>query len=236
LDVVDFNKSCEEAKGIFLPLSGTPIYYFLCEKCNFCYAPSICEWTLKEFSERIYNDQYIEVDPDYKVQRPEANAANLTAMFKGKESELRHLDYGGGNGCLSDCVIKSGWKSNSYDPFYDKDLNVSSLGKFNLITAFEVFEHVPDVNELMSQISLLLEADGIMMFSTLLSDDDVAKNKRLNWEYVAPRNGHISLFSKASLSQLATNYKFEFGSFSNLFHVFFRGQIPNWAEHLIKRG
>ncbi len=236
LDVVDFNKSCEEARGKFLPLSGTPIYYFLCEKCNFCCAPSIYKWGLEDFSEKIYNELYIEVDPDYKTKRPETNAANLIAMFKDRQSELRHLDYGGGNGLLSKLVISSGWKSESYDPFYNNGLNVSSLGKFNLITAFEVFEHVPDVNELMLQITLLLESDGIVLFSTLLSDGNVEKNKRLNWWYASPRNGHISLFSKTSLNLLASKYKMECKSFSNGLHMFFRSQTPNWAEHIIRRG
>ena len=34
-DVVDFNKSCEEARGKFLELSGQPVYYAHClELCQ----------------------------------------------------------------------------------------------------------------------------------------------------------------------------------------------------------
>ncbi len=50
LDVVDFNKSCEEQKGSYLQLSGIPIYYFLCDNCNFCFAPEICAWSMKAMS------------------------------------------------------------------------------------------------------------------------------------------------------------------------------------------
>ncbi len=44
-DVVDFNKTCEENKGVFLKKSGVPIYYVLCNRCQFCYAPDMLAWT-----------------------------------------------------------------------------------------------------------------------------------------------------------------------------------------------
>ncbi len=236
LDVVDFNKSCEETKGKFLRLSGVPVYYYLCNKCGFCFTPEFGKWNLKEFSEKIYNKKYIEVDPDYKTIRPEANATNLVNMFKGKEEYIKHLDYGGGNGLLSDLVKKLKWKSSSYDPFVNHDISVEELGDFNLITAYEVFEHVPDINSLMSQLDLLLKDDGIILFSTLLSDGNIKPNHRLDWWYASPRNGHISLFSKNCLGILAKKYKFNTGSFSSGFHVFFRQQIPDWTAHLFKVG
>ena len=81
LDVVDFNKSCEELRQKYLPLSQKPIYYFLCENCHFCFAPEIYNWTISEFEEKIYNNQYIEIDPDYVENRPTANAKHLIHLF-----------------------------------------------------------------------------------------------------------------------------------------------------------
>ncbi len=63
-DVVDFNKSCEEVRGKFLPLSGEPIYYNLCHACGFCFAPSMYHWSSGMFSEKVYNADYATVDPD----------------------------------------------------------------------------------------------------------------------------------------------------------------------------
>ena len=34
LDRVDFNKSCEEARGLKLPNSGTLVEYVLCDSCG----------------------------------------------------------------------------------------------------------------------------------------------------------------------------------------------------------
>jgi SAM-dependent methyltransferase len=235
LDVVDFNKSCEEARGKFLPLAGISVYYYLCKECGFCFAPELGKWELNQFAQNIYNDKYIEVDPDYIKVRPEANARNLIKMFK-EVKHIVHLDYGGGNGLLSNLVKESKLTSSSYDPFVDKNTDITKIGRFNLITAYEVFEHVPDVNSLMSDLDELLEKNGIILFSTLLSDGNIKPNQRLSWWYASPRNGHISLFSKKSIYTLAKKYNFNFGSFSPGFHIFCRKELPSWATHLIKIG
>jgi SAM-dependent methyltransferase len=190
------------------------------------------QWSLDDFSKKIYNDEYINIDPDSLKTRPEENANNINQFFLEKKKEIRHLDYGGGNGLLSDLLTKQGWDSSSYDPFVNRDVNIKNLKKFDLITAFEVFEHVPDVDNLMLELSTLIKEDGIVLFSTLLSDGNLEKNKRINWWYVSPRNGHISVFSKNSLAILAKNHQFNTNSFSAGFHILFK-KIPNWASHII---
>lgn len=232
LDVVDFNKSCEEVRGKFLPLSGVPVYYAICAKCGFCFAPDLVKWKLEEFKDRIYNDEYVLVDPDYLEKRPKANAASLVSLFGERAHSIAHLDYGGGSGLLANLLRTSNWRSVSYDPFVDREVSVESLGRFDLITAFEVFEHVPDTWELMATLSSLLSPDGLILFSTLLSDGNIHFRQRINWWYASPRNGHISLFSRSSLAILGRNSGFEFGSFSEGCHAFFK-KLPPWAAPLI---
>jgi SAM-dependent methyltransferase len=231
LDVVDFNKSCEELSGKFLPLSGIPIYYSLCDQCGFCFASEMYEWTLDQFEHKIYNEEYLEVDPDYVQKRPSLNAAALVEMFGRSGTGINHLDYGGGHGLLSDLMRDSGWKSASYDPFVDRAMQIDQLGKYDLITAFEVFEHVPDVKQLASDLSMLLNPEGIVLFSTLLSDGHILPRQRLSWWYASPRNGHISLFSTNSLRALGAGAEFRCRSFSEGFHAFWR-VAPPWAVHL----
>lgn len=235
LDVVDFSKSCEEPRGKFLPLSGNPVYYALCDECGFCFAPQIATWSLGQFEERIYNDGYKDIDPDYVDVRPRAQAASLTALFGRHSRSIRHLDYGGGDGLLSALLLDQGFDSCSYDPFVNRTVNIGDIGKFDLISAIEVFEHVPDVNALMGNLRGLLKPDGIVFFTTLTSDGNIQKNQRLTWWYASPRNGHISLFSKKSLATLAGRYGLNFGSFNEGAHLFWRA-VPGWASHLIKPG
>jgi SAM-dependent methyltransferase len=232
LDVVDFNKCCEEIRGKHLPLSGIPIYYNLCDSCGFCFAPEFCDWTLEDFEREIYNQEYESIDPDYIEARPRENAKSVVAMLDSAPSQIRHLDYGGGNGLLSDTLFQKGWDSTSYDPFVNRDVAQTDLGTFDLITAFEVFEHVPNVNRLVSDLAALLRPEGIVAFSTLVSDGNLARGQRLTWWYASPRNGHISLFSHNSLIILAAKRGLKFGSMSPGRHVFWRN-VPLWARAFI---
>jgi SAM-dependent methyltransferase len=232
LDTVDFNKSCEDEKGKVLPAAGVAVDYSLCPNCGFCFAPALCAWPLEEFSEKIYNAQYVLVDPDYVDARPRSNAANMTAMLGDKARGLKHLDYGGGGGLMSKLLNEAGWQSRSYDPFVNRDTALESLGQFDLITAFEVFEHVPDAQQLMATLRSLLAPGGVVMFSTLLSDGNIKLGQKLTWWYASPRNGHISLFSRGSLGFLAQEHGFQFGSFSTGFHALFT-QVPPWAKHVM---
>lgn len=231
-DVVDFNKSCEEARQHFLPLSGRPIYYHRCPGCGFTLAPEFGLWSDQDFQEQIYNDRYIDIDPDYVSTRPLGNAGFLQQLFGESRQQIRHLDYGGGSGVLADALRGHGWDSTSYDPFPRHERRIEELGKFNLITAFEVFEHVPDVTELMRNITALMEHECVVIFSTLLSDGQITPNSRLTWWYASPRNGHISLFSKQSLVLLAEQRGLQFGSFNGGTHCLFN-RLPAWGHKLL---
>jgi SAM-dependent methyltransferase len=233
LDVVDLNKSCEEVRGRFLPLAGVPIYYSLCDQCGFCFAPALQQWSLEDFSSTIYNDDYQLVDPDSVETRPLANAQWLAGIFADHVLDIRHLDYGGGSGILSNQLFVAGWNSMSYDPFFDGPLSVE-LGRFNLVTSFEVFEHVPDVNNLISTLSSLVEHDGVVLFSTVLSDGSLVRNQRLRWWYASPRNGHISLFSRRSLALLGAKEGFEFMSLEPNLHAYWREKVPSWAAEVLR--
>ena len=232
LDVVDLNKSCEEARGRFLPNAGVPIQYTLCDDCGFCFAPEMCQWPIGDFATRIYNDDYKLVDPDCLDVRPRANAQMLTRMFANHVLDIRHLDYGGGHGELSNELFATGWNSISYDPFVDGPLR-DDLGRFDLVTSFEVFEHVPDVNHLIATLSSLVTDDGIVLFSTCVSDGEISRNQRLNWWYASPRNGHISLFSRRSLELLGEKEVFKLASRSANLHAYWR-EIPSWAADVFR--
>lgn len=233
LDSVDFNKSCEEARGKFLPLSGILVHYYLCDQCGFCFAPELASWTLDDFSEKIYNEGYEGVDPDYKLARPHSNATMVQEFFARGKNDIRHLDYGGGSGLLSEVLRNQGWNSQSYDPFVNTDMSVNNLGQFDLVTAFEVFEHVPDIDTLLQELSQLCKNDGLILFSTFLSDGYINRDSKLTWWYASPRNGHISLFSAKSLAMRLNQDGFHLVSFDANFHMAFR-QLPNWAKHLVK--
>ncbi len=79
--IADFNKSCEEQRGKKLPLSGAPIYYRRCGACKFIFTEAFDRWSPQDFHEHIYNDKYVEVDPDYTGARPRFNAERIIQIF-----------------------------------------------------------------------------------------------------------------------------------------------------------
>lgn len=229
LDVVDFNKSCEEQAGQYLKLSGKPIYYSLCTECGFCFAPEICAWSADEFKQRIYNDAYPLVDPDFARTRSEDNSKRIIELL-GMNVGFTHLDFGGGNGRLSTLMAQHGWNSRSYDPYLANSELPSLKMKFDLITAFEVFEHAPDPHKMFAQLASLTNDRGLIIASTLLSDGQIHRHQRIDWWYAAPRNGHISLFSARSLQILAETHGFNTRNLSSSLHLFWRGEFPSWAR------
>ena len=233
LDTVDLNKTCEEARGVHLPPSGIDVQYYLCADCSFCFAPALQAWSMNEFEERIYNDGYAAIDPDYERVRPEGNARMLHQVFG--QAPPTHLDFGGGSGLMSRLLQAKGWDSRSYDPFVDRTVKASDLGTFDLVTAFEVFEHVPDVDALVVGIKALLKPGGLVFFSTLLSDGEIGMGRPLTWWYASPRNGHISLFSAESLRRLLEDQGLNLRSLSANLHLACESStLPSWASRLVR--
>jgi len=230
VDYVDFNKNNDHV-GINTN-SGIPIAYNLCDECGFLFSPEMHKWTPDQFSKYVYNDTYIKRDPDYVYIRASEDAEVIIKRFSQHKDTIRHLDYGGGEGVLSKILRDNGFNSTSYDPFVNKDININDLGKFDLITSFEVFEHVPDVHNLMATLTSLRKPDGIIYFSTLTSDGNFEKNKKIDWWYAVPRVGHISLYSNKTLIHLSKKYNMILGSLSNARHVMW-DIIPDWAKGTI---
>lgn len=228
LDVVDFNKSCLEPQGHFLPLARQPVWYHMCDNCGHVFSPDFWGWSDDDFAQNIYNDDYISIDPDYPETRPRGNAQWLMQLFGNHAASIVHLDYGGGNGKLSHHLQQNGWNSISFDPFPQTTYEPDRLGRFNLITAFEVFEHVSQPHQLLNNIAQLMSESCLVLFSTLTSDNALKRNSRINWWYCSPRNGHISLYTRKSLSLLGAQHDLKFGSINEGVHCY-ANQIPPWA-------
>lgn len=228
LDVIDLNKFCSHDATLNYTLSGIPIYYAICDACFFVFAKDMYKWSDNEFRNKIYNSEYINFDGDYLEIRPKSSFKFISDFFGPNLSYVNHLDYGGGSGRLSELMQMNGINSKNYEPFSDSV--TLPIGKFDLITAIEVVEHVPNPIILFENINNLLSDPGIFLFGTQISDGHITKGRRLDWWYASPRNGHISLYSKKSLQIIAQKFGFYFVSLDSGIHFFTRS-IPDWAKH-----
>lgn len=228
--VVDFNKNCETGQGRpVLSLSGIPVYFHRCPNCRFIFTTFTDQWTHAEFARNIYNAEYALVDPDYAEKRPRGSANTILQLW-GKAKDRRLLEYGGGNGLTGRLLREAGFQHvEVYDPFVP-EYSKRPEGKFDLITMFEVLEHSPSPKETMADLGSMLADEGVVTLSTLLQPQNMDE-VGVGWWYLSPRNGHVSMHSRRSLSELASPHGMRAGSFSDGFHVLVRGR-PEFAKHI----
>jgi hypothetical protein len=179
--------------------------------------------------EHIYNDSYCVVDPEYSAQRPSSNAETVIRLWGQWKAETRVLDYGGGNDVFCEVLRANGFPlAITYDPMVPKyDRRPSE--KLELVTCFETLEHLPDPILGIEQMIGCAADPGVILFTTLVQPSDF-NNQRLNWWYVGPRNGHISIFSRDALVAAWKRHSYQVVSFNDNVHLAFRNLPPFLAN------
>lgn len=227
---IDFSRSCE---GSPLPPSGVPIPYHRCTNCQFLFSGAFDDWSNEDFSREIYNEDYVLVDPEFPSIRPLASAQSMAGLLDSRKGSIRLLDYGGGNGVFARRMCELGFDTASHDPFYRGRLEPRLGEKFELIHCREVIEHTVDPRGFTLDMLRFLAADGMVYLTTGTQPPDFAAIG-LAWRYIAPRNGHISIFSRESLGLLFLEHGLQFVSYNAYFHIAWRGKpacypcLVNW--------
>lgn len=117
------------------------------------------------------------------------------------------IDYGGGQGIFVRMMRDIGYNFYRQDLYaenlYTKYFDITDLPKdthFTVLTAFEVFEHLPNPIE---EIKKMFDYADILLFSTELQpSNEVSELEK--WWYLVPETGqHVSLFNKTSLEKIA---------------------------------
>jgi SAM-dependent methyltransferase len=203
-DIVDFNKICVDDCYRF-GVSGIPVLYYRCQNCSFIFTDFCDDWTNQDFATYLYNADYPLIDGEYAAIRP-ARMADTMAGLLHEHRAARILDYGSGTGAFAERLRAYDFATvENFDPFTSP---VRPTGEFDIITCFEAIEHSPWPQQTIADLRRLLKPAGCIIFSTGIQPANIGE-LRANWWYVAPRNGHVSIFTLAALELLGASVGLE---------------------------
>nr|MBP9120701.1 class I SAM-dependent methyltransferase [Ignavibacterium sp.] len=144
--------------------------------------------------------------------------------------------YAGGYGVFTRLMRDIGFDFYWHDPYtqnlfangFEKDIKPDS--RFELITAFEVFEHLVNPKE---EISKMLRLSDTIVFSTELLPREIPEPK--DWWYYGFNHGqHISFYSEKTLRALANQLKLNYYNVNGI-HILTEKKFNNTLLVLIKK-
>ncbi len=151
------------------------------------------------------------------------------------DSNGKFLDYGGGTGLFTRLMRDAGYDWYWYDKFCRNifaegfSADIGSGSRYELLTAAELFEHLVDPVQALSELNNLSE--NILFTTRLLPETP----PRLDawWYYGLEHGQHISFFSIKSLQMLAESNGFILTSNGINLHLFCRKKMPNLLFRLV---
>jgi 2-polyprenyl-3-methyl-5-hydroxy-6-metoxy-1,4-benzoquinol methylase len=194
------------------------VEYFQCEQCEFIQTEKPY-WLKEAYSTAIAN---LDLGLIYRnlILAPKVDL--LIQLFFNTNSKF--LDYGGGYGMMVRMMRDKGYdfyrQDNYCENLFAQNFDIkdfpADFKNFELVTAFEVFEHLEKPAEDIAAISLY--SKNILFSTEILPDKNVRPE---SWWYFAPETGqHISLYAEKSLQVLAKQLKVHYYKISNGLHLF----------------
>ena len=208
----------------FVKLLGKyDVQYFRCDKCQFIFTEP--PYWLNE----AYSSAITKLDIGLIIRNELMAPVVQTVINKWLQPSGQFIDYGGGYGMLVRMMRDRGfdyYRQDIYcDNLYAEAFDVSDVPPFKaeLLTAFEVFEHlVNPVEELEKMLAL---SDTILFSTDIQPSDNVTPE---SWWYFTPETGqHIALYSRASLQALADRFNLNYYWNKRNIHLFSRKSFNN---------
>jgi 2-polyprenyl-6-hydroxyphenyl methylase/3-demethylubiquinone-9 3-methyltransferase len=178
--------------------------------------------------DRIYNADYPRADPGFAEARPAGFARALSGWLAPLKSRIASLDHGGGSGRLAALMRQAGFDYDTYDPYFAG--SAAPRRRYDLVTSFEVVEHTPDPVATFTTMLSFLQPEGAVLFSTNLQPPLVTSD----WWYIAPRNGHVSIYTARSLRALAARLGVGFLTLGTHLHLLYRSAGDPVAGTLLR--
>jgi SAM-dependent methyltransferase len=211
--------------------------YFYCEFCGFLFSKHLDECSNSVLDSLIYNEDYWT-----RIDLEDRSAIPLTFIQRFMVGRQRRiLDYGCGRGQGVSMLRSEGYDAFGYDigNRFVSQYCSNDWGElpdhYDFIFSFEVVEHLTRPLVLFEDLGRLLVRNGIFFFTTYLYDESLGRE----FWYIAPRNGHVSIYSRRTLQYLAASYGFAYVPLFRPHHHLFlrcRNQSLRSVETVLRYG
>jgi Methyltransferase domain len=207
------------------------VQYYQCDCCDFIQTENPY-WLDEAYSEAITKSDLGLVSRNIALSR--ISKVIIQSFFN---RNAKFVDYGGGYGMLVRMMRDFGFDFYRSDKFCDNlfavgfDADREGTGQYELVTAFEVFEHL--VNPLL-EIEHMLQFSKNILFTTSLLPP--TKPKLNEWWYFGLEHGqHIAFYTPKALAKIADKFHLNLYSNGDSLHLLTEKKVPPPCFNLMSR-
>jgi hypothetical protein len=154
-----------------------------------------------------------------------------------RKPRARVLDFGGGSGLLCrllrdvgiDAWTCDAYGSSEYALRFRADIDAAESKSFDVVTAFEVLEHLPHPDQDLNK--LFRVSPDVLIAST----EPYSASYDASWWYLSPKTGqHVFFYSSQALQMIADRFGYALLSIGG-WHIFTRRPIGAFTRALLRR-
>jgi hypothetical protein len=196
-------------------------HYHQCEACGFVSVSPHEEWLDEAYSSAITKS-----DLGLLARNLHYSGIVERLIFRHFDPQKVFLDYAGGYGVFTRMMRDRGFNFHYEDGYCENlfatnfDASKNNIDQYELVTAFEFMEHVPNPLKAVRQI---LERTESFLFSTEI----IPEQGMEGWPYLATETGqHISFYTVKSLQALANHFGLQFYTNGYSLHLLTKKSLP----------